>query len=55
MLNLFINQYVKKNIDAHFVYDNDIKAKQEINGEQITTVQKFQLKQAFSIGLEYTF
>lgn len=55
MLNLIVNQYVKANIGAHFVYDDDIKAKEEINGDQVTVGPKLQLKQALGIGLEYTF
>ncbi|WP_414000363.1 DUF3078 domain-containing protein [Flavobacterium sp. W1B] len=54
-LNLVVNQYVRANIGAHFVYDDDIKTKEEINGVQQTLGPKLQLKQILGIGLEYVF
>ncbi len=54
-LNLIVNQYVKANIGIHVIYDDDIKAKEEINGEQVTVGPKIQLKQTLGIGLEYNF
>jgi hypothetical protein len=32
----FVNQYVKANIGAHVIYDDDIKSKREIEGIQVT-------------------
>lgn len=54
-LNLIVNQYVKANIGIHVIYDDDIKAKEEIAGEQFTVGPKIQLKQMLGIGLEYNF
>jgi hypothetical protein len=50
-----VNQYVKANIGLHIIYDDDIKAKEEINGEQVTVGPKVQLKQQLGIGMVYTF
>lgn len=54
-LNLVVNRYVRANIGAHFVYDDDIKSKEEINGVQTTVGPKLQLKQVLGVGLEYVF
>lgn len=54
-LNLVVNQYVKANIGARFIYDDDIKAKEEINGEQVVVGPKMQLKQVLGVGLAYVF
>jgi hypothetical protein len=54
-LDLVVNKFVKANIGTHFIYDDDIKAKEEINGEQVTVGPKLQLKQILGIGLTYTF
>lgn len=52
---LKVNQYVKANIGAHTIYDDDIKSKEQINGEQVTSGPKIQLKQALGIGVIYAF
>jgi hypothetical protein len=31
-LELVVNEYVKTNIGLHIIYDDDIKAKEDING-----------------------
>lgn len=54
-LELVVNEYVKANIGAHFIYDDDIKAKEELNGEQVTVGPKLQLKQLLGVGLSYNF
>ena len=54
-LNMIVNQYVRANIGFHLIYDDDIKAKEEINGEQVTVGPKLQLKQTLGIGVIYTF
>lgn len=54
-LNLTVNEYVKANIGLHMIYDDDIKAKEEINGEQVIVGPKLQLKQALGIGIIYNF
>ena len=50
-----VNQYVKANIGTHLVYDDDIKSKEEKNGEQIIKGPKVQLKQLLGIGVTYSF
>ncbi|AWM13292.1 DUF3078 domain-containing protein [Flavobacterium sp. NRK F10] len=54
-LDMTVNQYVKANIGSHLIYDDDIKAKEEVNGEQITVGPKVQLKQILGVGVTYTF
>lgn len=54
-LELIVNEYVKGTIGTHLIYDDDIKAKEEVNGEQITVGPKLQLKQMLGIGLVYNF
>jgi hypothetical protein len=52
---LVVNQYVKANIGAQIIYDDDIKSKREIAGIQVTEGPKTQIRQAISIGIEYIF
>lgn len=54
-LDLIVNQYVRANIGAHLIYDDDIKAKKEVAGEQIILGPKIQLKQVLGVGLVYIF
>lgn len=54
-LDMTVNQYVKANIGTHLVYDDDIKSKEEKNGEQIIKGPKVQLKQLLGIGVTYSF
>jgi Protein of unknown function (DUF3078) len=54
-LELVVNKYVKANIGAHLIYDDDIKSKREVNGVQITEGPKVQLKQALGVGIVYEF
>ena len=54
-LNLVVNQYVKANIGARILYDDDIKNKIEVDGEQVTEGPKMQLKQVLGVGLTYAF
>lgn len=54
-LDLIVNKYVKANIGAHMIYDDDIKAKKEIDGVQTITGPRIQLKQLLGIGVEYSF
>jgi hypothetical protein len=55
VLDLKVNEYVKTNIGIHVIYDDDIKAKEEINGEQVTVGPKTQLKQVLGLGIVYEF
>lgn len=54
-LDFVVNEYVKANIGTHLVYDDDIKAKEERDGEQVTLGPKIQLKQILGIGVVYNF
>jgi hypothetical protein len=54
-LELVVNEHVKTNIGIHVIYDDDIKAKQEINGQQVTLGPKTQLKQVLGVGIVYKF
>lgn len=55
LFELVVNKYVKANIGTHLIYDDDIKAKDEVNGKQITIGPKIQLKQLLGIGVVYEF
>lgn len=55
LLEMTVNEFVKANLGTHLVYDDDIKAKEEIDGEQITVGPKVQLKQILGVGVTYTF
>jgi len=54
-LDFIVNKYVRANINTHVIYDDDIKAKEEINGEQVIVGPKIQLKQMLGVGLIYSF
>lgn len=53
-LEFIVNKYVKATMNAHIIYDDDVKAKKEVAGEMITVGPKVQIKQALGIGLVYT-
>jgi hypothetical protein len=54
-LELVVNEHVKTNMGMHVIYDDDIKAKEEINGKQVTVGPKLQLKQILGVGAVYEF
>jgi hypothetical protein len=54
-LDLTVNQYVKVNIGARIIYDDDIKVKEEKEGNQVTVGPKLQIRQMLGVGLVYTF
>ncbi len=54
-LDFIVNKHVKANINLHMIYDDDIKAKKEIAGEQVIMGPKVQIKQVLGIGVTYTF
>lgn len=54
-LDLVVNEYVKANIGAHVIYDDDIKSTEEVGGTVVTSGPKVQLKQMLGLGLTYTF
>ncbi len=52
---LIANEYLKANFGLNLIYDDDIKAKEIVNGQQITVGPKIQLKQMMGIGIVYEF
>ncbi|MDR6966775.1 hypothetical protein J2X31_000773 [Flavobacterium arsenatis] len=50
-----VNKHVRATVNTHVIYDDDIKAKEEIDGVQVTVGPKLQLKQMLGIGLIYSF
>lgn len=54
-VDFVVNKYVKANINLHMIYDDDIKAKEEIAGEQVIVGPKLQIKQMLGVGLTYSF
>ncbi|RZJ73913.1 DUF3078 domain-containing protein [Flavobacterium sp.] len=54
-MDFVVNEYVKASIGTNIIYDDDIKAKEERGGEQITVGPKVQLKQILGIGVVYNF
>jgi len=54
-VNMVVNEYVRANIGFHLIYDDDIKAKKEINGVQENIGPKIQLKQVLGVGVTYNF
>ncbi|SFW39024.1 Protein of unknown function [Sinomicrobium oceani] len=57
MLNLVVNEYVKANIGAHIIYDNDVKTRElQINeNETLAYGPRLQLKQILGVGINYAF
>jgi len=53
--DLVVNQYVKANIGMHLIYDDDVKTIEEVNGQEIESGAKVQLKQVLGVGLVYNF
>lgn len=54
-LDFIVNKYVRANINTHLIYDHDIKAKEEVNGQQVIVGPKVQFKQMLGVGLIYSF
>lgn len=52
---LKVNKYVNASISNNIIYDDDIKSKEEVNGEQVIKGPKIQLKQIIGIGATYSF
>lgn len=55
MVDLVVNQYVKASIGTHIIYDDDIKATEELDGAVITVGPKIQLQQTLAVGVTYSF
>lgn len=52
-LDFVVNKHVRANISTHIIYDDDVKAKEEVAGEMITVGPKLQMKQSLGVGLVY--
>jgi hypothetical protein len=52
-INLVVNDHIKTNVGLHIIYDDDIKAKQEVEGMQVTVGPRLQLKQVLGVGIVY--
>jgi hypothetical protein len=52
--DLVVNEHIRT-IGLHIIYDDDIKSKENVDGEQITLGAKTQLKQVLGVGLLYHF
>ena len=55
--DFIINKYMKANLGAYLIYDNDIKFKEDTNGdgELETLGARLQLKQLLGIGVLFNF
>lgn len=55
--NLIVNEYIKANIGAHIRYDDDVKFKEDANGDGELELfgPRIQLKQMLGVGMVYTF
>lgn len=54
-LTMKVNKFVRASIISHLIYDDDIKAVKEVNGENVQVGPRIQLKQILGVGLAYTF
>ncbi|MCF4100405.1 DUF3078 domain-containing protein [Gillisia sp. M10.2A] len=56
-LNLVVNDFVKANIGSHLKYDDDVKFKEDTNGDGTleTLGPKVQFKQMLGVGVVYQF
>lgn len=54
-LDLRVNDYVRANVGAYMIYDDNVKNKVERDGVQILEGPKVQFKQTLGVGLVYSF
>ena len=54
-VDMVVNKYLTANVSTHLVYDDDVKAKEEIDGVLQTVGPKLQIKQMIGVGLVYVF
>lgn len=54
-LDLKVNNYVRANIGAYMIYDDNVKNKVERDGVQVLEGPKVQFKQTLGVGLVYSF
>lgn len=55
--DLTINKHVTANVGSHFLYDDDVKHKEDLNndGKLVPLGPKIQIKQVLGVGLFYSF
>ena len=54
-LSMKVNKYVRASIISHLIYDDDIKAVKEVDGQNVKVGPRIQLKQILGVGIAYTF
>jgi len=56
-LDMTINKYIKANVGAHILFDDDDKTKKDIDDDGVLDIleAKIQLKQILGVGISYTF
>ncbi|SHF74173.1 Protein of unknown function [Salegentibacter echinorum] len=56
-VNLKVNDFIKANVGSHLIYDDDVKFKEDTNGDGNleTTGPRVQFKQMLGVGLVYEF
>ena len=56
-VNLQVNDFIKANVGSHLKYDDDVKFKEDTNGDGKleTTGARVQLKQMLGVGVSYEF
>ena len=57
ILEFIINKFIKANLGAHLIYDDDIKYKEDIDNDGVLDVlgPRIQLKQLLGIGVAFNF
>lgn len=53
-LEMKVNNFIKATISGHFIYDDDIQNRRNVDGVQIIEGPKLQIKQFIGIGLSYS-
>ena len=56
-LNLVVNDFIKASIGSHLRYDDDVKVKEDTNGDGEFEIlgPKVQFKQMLGVGVVYEF
>lgn len=54
-LSMIVNEYVRATVGFHIMYDDDVQATKQVDGQQVTVGPKIQLKQMIAVGVVYEF
>lgn len=54
-LEMKVNEFVRATIALHFIYDDDVKTKKNIEGIQVIKGPKLQLREMLAVGVVYAF